>query len=446
MSRNSFARSCFACLSVGSFVWACGTAAVSPGTDGGSSVDAAPGPSTFDTGIGPESDAASDTAAPVDGASDVGSLDGASDAQDDAITPDANDAGSDASDAAPDNFVPPTPAIRYVGRFEDTDVNGLRAGWPASRTIVRFDGTALSASISHVNGFSGGPTYLDVIVDGIVQGAPLSVPVGISNVSIVSGLAAGAHTVELVKRTEALHGVVQFRSFSYPNGGQLLAPPPTPTRRIEVMGNSAISGYGVDGAGPNCAGGATAVTYNARKSGAQVAATALGADLVFLGYAGKGVTKNITAGDAQTLPVLFDRTLPETNAYAWSFAKYVPHAFVMVITNIDAETAEPALTNAYEAFAIKIRNAYPGAHVMLVVSAAATDDYPVGLMTRTKLKAMAASVVTKRKASGDQNISSHAMTEYVNGQLSGCDYHPNEALHQQMGAELVSWLKAELGW
>ncbi|MFO0665302.1 MAG: hypothetical protein U0174_15205 [Polyangiaceae bacterium] len=427
-------------LALGSLllVWACGTAATSPvpNNDAGDVVDARVADANES-----RDDAASDSSTSSDSGEKDAAKDGALDG-----TLDASDAGPDAADAAPDNFVPPTPAVRYIGRFEDTDVNGQRAGWPASRTVVRFDGTELSATLAHVNGFNGGPTYLDVIVDGVVQNTPLAVPVGTSTFTVVSGLAAGTHTVEFVKRTEAQHGVVQFKSFTFPNGGQLLAPPAARTRRIEVMGNSAISGYGVDGAGPNCAGGATPATYNARKSGAQVAADALSADLVLLGYGGKGVTKNITAGDNITLPILFERTLPETGAFNWSYAKYVPDAFVMVITNIDAETAEPTLTNAYEAFAIKIRAAYPNAFISLVVSAAATDDYPVGLMTRTKLKAMAASVVAKRKAAGDQNVSNHAMTEYVNGQLSGCDYHPNEALHNQMGAELVSFLKADLGW
>lgn len=429
----------FSCLGVGALLWACGTSAITPAplTDSGASgEDAAQDSSTL-----PLDDAAADTSVIGDSAAkDSAPQDSAADV----FAP--QDAGPDVVDAAPDTYVAPTPTVRYVGRFEDTDANGPRASWPAARVTVRFDGTALDATVGHTNGFNGGPTYLDVIVDGTVQNAPISVPAGMSTISVTSGLAAGPHTVELVKRTEAQHGIVQFKSFGYPGGGQLLAPPPAHTRRIEVMGNSTISGYGVDGAGPNCNGGATPATYNARKSGAQVAATTLDADLMLLAYGGKGVTKNITAGDTLTLPVLFDRTLAESGNYAWSFAKYVPDAFVMVITNLDAETAEPALTNAYEAFAIKVRQAYPNTHIMLVVSAAATDDYPVGLMTRTKLKAMAASVVTKRKAAGDNKVSNYAMTEYVNGQLTGCDYHPNEQLHAQMGAELVNWLKAELGW
>jgi hypothetical protein len=358
---------------------------------------------------------------------------------------DASDA-SDAADAAKDSGPPPAPAVRYVGRFVDTDPLGPRAAWPGARAIVRFDGTGLDATLALVNGFSGGPGYLDVIVDGIVQPNPIKVPQGTSNVTVANGLPAGVHTVELVKRTEANHGVVQFRGFAFPNGGQLLAPPAAPPRRIEVMGNSTISGYGVDGAGPNCPGGTTSATFNARKSAGQVAATALGADLVLLAYGGKGVTKNLTNGDANTMPVLFDRTLPESAAFQWSFAKYVPDAFVMVVTNLDAETSEPTLTNAYEAFAIKLRAAYPNAHIMFALSAAATDDYPVGLMTRTRLRAMTTTVVSRRAAAGDLNLSKYAMTEYVNGQLTGCDYHPNEALHAQMGAELAGWLKAELGW
>jgi len=440
------------------FAVACGSSAVS--------TDAAPAPdAAFVDAAANADDAASAEDAPRDVAladaqgqdsgAETGPADGGADAPADVSAGDASadatsDAGSDASDAGADAAIdagpPPAPAVRYVGRFVDSDPLGPRAAWPGARAIVRFDGTRLDATLALVNGFSGGPGYLDVVIDGVVQPTPLMVAQGAATVTVASGLAAGVHTVELVKRTEANHGVVQFRGFTYPNGGQLLAPPPAPVRRIEVMGNSTISGYGVDGAGPNCPGGTTSATFNARKSAGQVAATAVGADLVLLAYGGKGVTKNLTNGDVNTMPVLFDRTLPESASFPWSFAKYVPDAFVMVVTNFDSKTAEPTLTNAYEAFVIKVRAAYPNAHIMLALSAAATDDYPVGLQTRTRLKAMTATVVSRRAAAGDVNLSKYAMTEYVNGQLTGCDYHPNEALHAQMGAELATWLRAELGW
>ena len=436
MNRKALAVSYFLFVA---FAWACGTSAIGPGGTGGGGPG---GDATAPTDAEAEGeDATSDAKVATDSGRDSGK-----DAGRDSIADTAPDA-LDALDGSTDVFVqPPTPAVRYVGRVDDTDINGPRVAWAAARAIVRFDGTALEATLAHTNGLNGGPTYVDVVIDGSMQPTPILVPTGISTFAVASGLAAGTHVVELVKRTEAQHGVLQFRGFAYPNGGQLLAPLPAPLRRIEVLGNSVMSAYGVEGAGPVCVGGVPSVTCNSDKSAAQIAATTLGADLFLTAYAGKGITLNVTPGDNLTLPILFDRNLPDTANSAWNFANYVPHVFVLGIANVDIDTPEPTLTDSYEAFAIKVRGVYPAAHIMYVVNAGATDDYPVGQMMRTKLKAMAATVISRRKAAGDLNVSNYTMTEYTNGQLSGCDYHPNVALQAQMGAELISFLQAELGW
>jgi hypothetical protein len=363
----------------------------------------------------------------------------------DASMPETSEGGRDASDA--EAATPELPAVRYIGRFDVRDPQGPRAGFAATRVIIRFRGTEVRADLTQTDGFSGGPTFFDVVVDGALAPSPLEVPAGTRTFTLASGLADAVHEVELFKRSEAQHGVVQFRSFAFPNGGALLPPPPGKLRRIEVIGNSVMTGHGIEGPGPVCPGGSPSRWFNARKTAAYLAATRVQADLALTAYSGKGLTRNVSAGDTLTLPLLFPRALPDDATSDWRFSRYQPDAVVIGMPNVDAESNDSTLANAYTAFLSTLRSAYPQALIMLVVNAAATDNFPVGLQTRTRLSALAMQQASARNAMGDAKVKWHAMTEYNgNGELSGCDYHPNEALHLQMATELTQWLRTDLGW
>ncbi len=391
-------------------------------------------------------DVGADTGAPGDAAAeasaDAGADTGVADATTDADA--ATEAGplDAAVEAGPPDAGPPV--VRYIGRFDTTPVDGPRAAYAASRAVVRFDGTELAVTLQHANGFGGGPSYFDVWLDGALEPAPLVASTGVSTQTVVSGLAAGPHTVELVKRTEGNYGTVQFRGFSYPGGGRLLPPPPPRTRTIEIMGNSVINGYGILGAGPVCT--PNAGNQNTEKSAPPITAAALSADLVFLGVSGKGISKNYQAGDPDTLPVIFGRTLPQANTPAWDHARITPDAFVLFATGLDAEVADGVMRPAYLAFVGTVRATYPNAHIFVVVPSTATDNYPVGQMARTRLTSMSNYVVAQRAALGDTKVYAYTMTEYVNGQITACDYHPSEALQTQMATQLTGWIRARLGW
>jgi hypothetical protein len=392
---------------------------------GGSGGDASPEDAAIGAG-----DAMAD--ASLDDGGDAGARDGGKDAG----MSDGGDAGLDAG----------PPAVRYVGRFDTSDSAGPKASYPGVRTIVRFEGTGLDATLTQADGFGGGPSFFDTIVDGTLQSTPFSVSAGTSTVSVATGLAAGAHTVELYKRTEARQGTVQFRGFSYPGGGRLLAPAPPRTRRIEIIGNSAVGGYGIESPTTNCPGNTLAGYSNARKSVGALAAETLNADLAITGNSGKGVTLNADVNDRNTLPILFERTLPENGTSVWTHSKFVPDAVVIGMPNLDIDTPDPALGAAYDAFLMRIRAVYPGAHIFVVVTAYSTDSFPVGVMTRTRFINVANAVAARRVAAGDSKVYAYAMTEYVNGQLTGCGFHPGPALTAQMANELVPWLRTRLGW
>lgn len=346
------------------------------------------------------------------------------------------DGGSDGSAAVP--------AIRYVGRFGGT-ASAPIAMWPASKLIVRFEGTELDATLD-ASGGGANATFFDVLVDGTPAAIPLELHDGTSAKTIASGLSPGVHTVELVKRTESNVGATQFVEFRYPNGGRLLPPPTFSGRRVEAVGTSSVMGYGIEGAGPSCPGGAPSITHNARKSVGALSATDFGADFVFIGASGKGAIVNNDANDALTLPVLFERTSPNATTL-WNHASWQPDVWVLFPSNLDIPgVSDTALNDMYEQFVTRARVVYPSAHIFVVVSAMASDTFPTGAQVRTRLTAMSLEVARRRNALGDNKTYAYTMTRYEDAQIVGCFYHPNLALSRQMANELNGWISARLGW
>lgn len=224
------------------------------------------------------------------------------------------------------------PAVRLVGRNDGAASPSF--AWPGARFIARFSGTDAKVKIAHADGFGGGPSYYDVIVDGTVT-KKITVTGGATDYDLATGLAAGTHTVEVFKRTEAAYGTDQFLGFTFP-GGALLAPPPAPTRRLEFIGDSMIQGYGVEGAGPNCGADAPPVSDNVRLSMQARTAVALSADFSSITYSGKGLGKNEDPGDNQTFSLLYPRALPENGASAWTFpGAQEPDVIVAVVGGTD---------------------------------------------------------------------------------------------------------------
>jgi hypothetical protein len=416
--------------------------------DGGVPTDAAP--SSIDgTAFGPDATEEPDgsvTDAPGgETDKDASAFDATSDAGVDAGAEDGGNEGGPTEAGTVDGGTVDagTPAIRYRGRMDTSDPTRPKASWSATGAVVRFSGTELRAQLGHTDGFGGGPTYLEVIVDGVAKPTPIKVDATQVQV-IASGLPAGIHEVEILKRTSPYQGAVQFGPFEF--GAGSLLPPIPQNRRIEVLGNSSMDGFGMDGAGPNCPGGNKPEYYNAAQSVTVLTAQKVNADYSLLGYPGKGITRNYAANDMQTFPFLFGRTLAESGTATWNFANAPVDAFVLIMPNLDAESTDSEILRGYRNFLTQIRTAYPSARILLVVSATATDFYPPGLQTRTRLRTVASTLAAERAQAGDANVSAHEMQEYTEAQLTACDYHPARALHQQMANELTGWLKQKLGW
>lgn len=334
--------------------------------------------------------------------------------------------------------------IEWVGRTQTLPSGAVRFAWPAVQARLRFEGTALRASIEDTP-LPDGDEETDLLaieVDGTVRDK-LPLKRGHREYTLVEGLAPGPHLLVLTKRTEPLIGTVTFHGF-YTSGVKVLEPPPRRGRRIEVIGDSISAGFGNEGTKPGCK--FDPDEEDATRTYATVAARALEAEVVVQAWTGKGLLRNYEPDDPVPLPAYYGRVLPGV-AEAGSIAPgYGAHAIVVAVGTNDFIASVPdreRFLAAYRELLARARRDAPDAHLFLVVSPMLTEVYPT-----PRAHSTAFSWITALR---DELASSGARAVVVDQQFEkdepmGCGGHPTVKTHARLGAELASAMRADLGW
>lgn len=350
--------------------------------------------------------------------------------------------------------------MQFIGRFDTRDAAGPKCAWPGCRIVARFDGSDVSVEMNEIveTWMDGGPSEWDVAIDGAWRDKLVMKP-GASKYVLANALPKGTHTVELYKRTEAQSGTTQFVGFDFA-GGSLLAPPPRKQRRIEIVADSVATGYGVEGVAAAVNGDCPGLDYAARWAnfheslGARLA-EAVDAELFGTAHSGKGISRNIWRPDTETLPVIFERTIPSDPTSPWDFSKWTADAVVVMGGGNDFDVGEPtddgpptneAFTTAYRAFVDAIRKRYPQAHLFLTVSPSVSDATPAGRNTRTNIRIGVNAVADEKRAQGDARVYALEPGPAQPGELTGCDGHGSPAFHERVGQELAAAIRPKLGW
>jgi len=302
------------------------------------------------------------------------------------------------------------------------------------------------------NGYSLGPTWFNLIIDDVVK-APFSVAGLAEDHVLASGLAPGPHKVEIEKRTEANHGTVRFEGFTFSGGTGLLAPPARRPHRIEFISESTIDGFGVEGDNTTtCIGTAPPQFDNVRKSLAMYTGAGVAAEVHVTAYSGKGIAKNGVMGDTLTMPILFDRALPDpNNGTPWTHAKWVPDAIVISLGGVDygdgVALAPADFQTKYAAFVAKLRTDYGNAPYVILAVWSQIKNLGGNDQLRAPVEAALDGVVATRTGLGDAKVSRFSFPEADPSVETGCYSHANDAHHQAMAALLVAELKAKIaGW
>ena len=200
-----------------------------------------------------------------------------------------------ASACAGSGFVPASDArvaiMGRVARGDRGDRDAVRIGYPGVTLRVRFEAPSLAMRVAATTAAS----RIAVTVDG---GAARVVRLakGNSEVVLADGLPAGAHTAEVVHRTETWQGIVTVRGFVLGAGpGARWLPPPdadTPARRLLFIGDSVTCGEATDRR-PDCADkGDAAATSNGALSYGMLLGRALGAQVHLVCVGGRGLVRD----------------------------------------------------------------------------------------------------------------------------------------------------------
>jgi hypothetical protein len=324
------------------------------------------------------------------------------------------------------------PMIQYSGRVDFSNPEAPRFDWSGISITAAFHGTSIGFLLE-----DGGNNY-NVMVDGLPN------RVWETNASqtlyTVDNLTPSDHVVKIVKRTESMFGPVTFKGLVLSPGGVLSNAPAPPSRRVELIGDSYLCGYGVEAVSIKC--DSLRPYENAEKAFGSLAAQDLNAEYHLESFSGKGVVRNW--GDPKTksvdpFPALYDRVVCGDVKSFWDFAKWTPNVVIVHLGFNDFSSPPGAdrkeFSQGYVAFLKHIREKYPKSFIFCV----APDGWPTPLSTTVD------EVVEKRHSAGDKNVQLITYPPVAPDEM-GCDSHPNTVAQRKIADVVTAAIKTTMDW
>lgn len=338
-------------------------------------------------------------------------------------------------------LIPPSDArVAVMGRVDRAAPDRMRIGYPGVALRLRFEGSSLAMRVACDTPLSA----VGVRVDG---GEPraLALQAGEHDVTLAEALPPGAHSVEVVHRTETWKGIVTLRGFLLGPGGRVLPPDPWPRRRILFIGDSVTCG---EGAAAGRRPPKDSSWWDASSSYGMLLARTFDAQCHLVCYGGRGLIRDWRGkSDVLNAPQFFHLAIPEeTAAPAWDHSAYEPDVvFVSLGTNdfnlaIGALPEQEAFVTAYVGFVRAIRARHPQAYVLLTEGAIVSDAADPGRPQRTVLREYLAE--TARRL-GDARVRVLAGRHYAGDSSDG---HPTHEQHAAMARDLEPLIREAVGW
>ena len=348
---------------------------------------------------------------------------------------------------APVHVSPMDPGLRFSGRVDRSDAQGPRLVWGGTSLTARFTGTSLGVRLLDLGKLEEpAPNRFRFSVDG----APfrdLYVGEGPLLYRLAEGLPSGEHVLVLEKETEPAVGETQLLGLELDAGARLLPPPPPLQRRLEFIGDSGLTGFGIEGKSALCS--FNAETERHSLTWAALTARALGAEASIVAYSGKGVAVNYNNDPTPTLPELYTRTLPLRDNTPWDFTAWVPDAVVIQLGANDfwkEHPGEERFGGAYRSLVQSIRGHYPQAHIVCVLGSGVSDSHPKDIQARTRVRESLLRLVEASRAAGDTRVHFAEVPANREDEGLGCLWHPSRKTHQRTAEQMTPLLREWLGW
>jgi lysophospholipase L1-like esterase len=251
---------------------------------------------------------------------------------------------------------------------------------------------------------------------------------------VLKDAAPGPHRVELVHRTETWLGVVSIARFA--TDGRFEAPPPLPSRKMLVLGDSVTCGANMERPGSDRN---NPEWWNARLSYGMLAARALDAQVQLVCYGGRGLVRSYNGKtDEAQLPAFYGMAIADAaHPEAWDPAGYAPDLILVAIGTNDFTPGIPehaSYVAAYEGFVRTLLRQHPQARIALTEGAILNGEKKAAL--RSYLEETVARVGSPRVR----------LTPSEHHPGDAQDAHPTTSQHAAMADELAPQLRRLMGW
>ncbi|MBN1759357.1 MAG: hypothetical protein JW863_13605 [Chitinispirillaceae bacterium] len=323
--------------------------------------------------------------------------------------------------------------INYFGRFDMSTPEAPRVSWSGAIIEASFPGPVIGMKMEHQN------SWYDIEIDGLIEKV---VSCGSETQFIFfDDLSDDLHTVRIILRSENHYAAGTFSGLYLAAGKELAAPPATPSRSIEFIGDSYTAGYGVESTGRSCSSEQLNQYTNANKTFAALVTRAFHAQSIILGWSGAGVVRNYGAAGKRSedpYPTYYNTTLGDVwDSPEWDFSSFIPDLVVINLGTNDYST-EPVPDDSmyigdYHKFIARILGNYPDASILCI----STGD--------ANFQKNAQKVVAEETGTlGHPKVYFASYPSSLN--LNGCDWHPDIADNQKVAKVLIDTIMKKLEW
>lgn len=336
----------------------------------------------------------------------------------------------------------------FLGRVDNAYKGKVIFSYPGVSVKLKFKGSS-KISVLMADTLRSIPeqsNYFYLFIDGKLKGK-IQPSTQMQPIVLADGLSKSEHTVELIKLTESQVGTTIFNGFLLDVRSKVLKSDYSADLNVEFIGNSITCGYGNEVASFPPKSGFESINQNNYFAWGAIVARKLSANYQCVAYSGRGLRRNFSGDSLGTLPLIYNRVLPDDDDSHWNFKNYTPNLLVINLgtndfsaeTNLGLTVDSVEFVSSYLKFVKQLRDFYPQATIVCVVGPMMSDDYPKDGMQWSRIQRYVGSVVSSSNKAGDSNIYYFAHDPQL--PPFGEDYHPSKSTHERMADRFVSFLQ-----
>jgi lysophospholipase L1-like esterase len=299
--------------------------------------------------------------------------------------------------------------IKYIGRWDNSNLSNVKSYWSGAYFRVNFTGTTVSIKLAAT-------VNLFATIDGVTRYYPSAN--GTVNLTSTP-LASGTHSLRVAARSE--YDTIQFQGLVLSSGAATQAPA-TKNRLIEFIGDSITAGC-------------CTLTNYVLDNYAWLTGEALDADHTQVAFSGICLQDAFACFSENNIGMSNQffklQTVHYLNSPAWDFNRYQPNQVVINLGTNDsnAGVSDSAFQNTYTTFLQNVRAKYPNAEIYVLRTFGGYKVAPTQAAVNARINA------------GDTKLRYVDTTGWVTtGDFDSDNLHPNMNGHVKIKNRLVSVL------